>query len=399
MYNNFVSLATKYRPRKLSDLVGHEILVSALRNAFLNNRVHQAILFSGTRGVGKTTIARIIAMSLNCTENKDLNSGDFTQNIDPCLNCDSCLDILKNTSVDVIEIDAASNTGVDFIKDLISDINFNPFNSYYKIFIIDEVHMLSKSAFNALLKTLEEPPLKVKFIFATTELKKIPITVLSRCQKFYLKNIEKEIISNQIEKILKIEFIEFEKDALNLVSKYAKGSMRDALSILDKLIISSNNKIIDLKITKEILSDINILNLFYNLYLGNFEVSLKEMNLILESNIEIELILQELIDIITKGILYLNEIENLKEDQDIKDLFEKIKDLDILNVPKLTRIYQITIQSFAEIKNLNSLNFSIMFITKLCYASSLPTPIEALKMIKDKNIIDFITKTESRIIE
>ena len=227
-------LARKWRPKSFSTLVGQESTVQALSNALNQNRLHHAYLFNGTRGVGKTTIARILAKSLNCE--KGVSS-------EPCEQCSTCLAIDAGRYVDLIEVDAASNTGVDNVRELLENAQYAPSAGPYKIYIIDEVHMLSKSAFNAMLKTLEEPPEHVKFILATTEPKKVPITILSRCLQFNLKQMTVENIVSHLKLILEKEQISIDDGALLMIAKAAKGSMRDALSVLDQAIAFSGGNI------------------------------------------------------------------------------------------------------------------------------------------------------------
>ena len=201
----------------LSELIGQDVFVKTISNAINIDKLHHAFLLTGTRGVGKTSSARILALSLNC---KKYDKPTLT----PCLECECCKAILNGTNPDVVEFDAASNTGKDEIHEVVIDkINFASMMSRYKVYIIDEVHMLSKSAFNALLKTLEEPPANVKFIFATTEVNKVPITILSRCQKFYLKNVPEEIILSHLQNICEQEKVVYDADGLKLISKYANG--------------------------------------------------------------------------------------------------------------------------------------------------------------------------------
>lgn len=227
-------LARKWRPKNFSQLVGQTHVVQALSNALTQNRLHHAYLFTGTRGVGKTTIARILAKSLNC------ESGITAT---PCGVCSACSEIDSGRFVDLIELDAASNTQVDNMRELLEGALFAPTRGRFKVYIIDEVHMLSKSAFNAMLKTLEEPPAHVKFILATTDPQKIPITVLSRCLQFNLKQLPPALIHDRLQYVLQQEGIPFEEAALNLLARAARGSMRDALSLLDQAIAYSSGKV------------------------------------------------------------------------------------------------------------------------------------------------------------
>lgn len=231
---SYLVIARKYRPSTFDDLVGQKTIVTTLKNAIKSNRVAHAYLFAGPRGVGKTSMARILSKALNCDKG-------ITES--PCNECDICKSISNGNDLDVLEIDGASNRGIDEIRNIRQNVNYAPARARFKIYIIDEVHMLTKEAFNALLKTLEEPPMHVKFIFATTSADKLPETVQSRCQRFDFKNISSEDLENQISLVCEKEKIKAEKDVCKLIAKYARGGLRDALSLLDQLISFSSGRI------------------------------------------------------------------------------------------------------------------------------------------------------------
>ena len=237
---SYLALARKWRPRDFSQVVGQEHVVNALKHALDNNRVHHAFLLTGTRGIGKTTLARILAKSLNCQTNGVSST--------PCNKCSHCQAVDEGRFIDLIEVDAASRTKVDDTRDLLDNVQYAPTTGEYKIYLIDEVHMLSGHSFNALLKTLEEPPPHVKFVLATTDPQKLPVTVLSRCLQFYLKALSIEQITSQIKLILDVEKIEFQESAVRLLARSAKGSMRDALSLLDQTIAFGGGKVEDAQV-------------------------------------------------------------------------------------------------------------------------------------------------------
>ena len=247
--SSYIVLARKYRPQTFADLVGQEHISSTLQNAIRQNRIAHAYLFTGSRGIGKTTSARIFAKALNCehapfdAETKKFTYGEHDV-IDPCNQCATCEGVTHGNAMDVVEMDAASNTGVDDVRESIIDVvNYKPAQSRYKIYIIDEVHMLSNSAWNALLKTLEEPPAHVVFIFATTDPNKIPVTVLSRCQRYDFKRIKLDTLVAHLKHIAEAENIAFEDAALKLIARHARGGVRDALSAMDQVIAFSEQPI------------------------------------------------------------------------------------------------------------------------------------------------------------
>jgi DNA polymerase-3 subunit gamma/tau len=327
-------LARKYRPRSFDTLVGQTHVVQALKNALDQKRLHHAYLFTGTRGVGKTTLARILAKSLNCK--KGIGSA-------PCGICSACAEIDQGRYVDLIEVDAASNTQVDSMRDLLDNAQYAPTQGQFKVYIIDEVHMLSKSAFNAMLKTLEEPPEHVKFILATTDPQKVPVTVLSRCMQFNLKQMHSHAISEYLEKILKEEAIKYEINAIYLIAKSANGSMRDALSILDQGIAYCGGTIEEATI-KKMLGTIDQSYLFNLIHaiteqdgLKAFEIA-KEMN---ERNLSFDVALNDLANLIqsisvTQAIPESLEASSLDREEVIA-LTKKI------NAEQLQLLYQIVI--------------------------------------------------------
>jgi DNA polymerase-3 subunit gamma/tau len=239
---SYVVLARKYRPQNFSQLKGQGILVQTVTNAFLNHKLHHAYLLTGIRGIGKTTTARIIAKTLNCSNLKNIEN-----NLIPCEECSNCLSVKNGSHPDILEFDAASHTGIEDIKNMLDGVSYSPALGKYRVFIVDEIHMLSTKAFNSLLKTLEEPPANVIFIFATTEIQKVPITILSRCQKFTLMPLPIEEMCDHLTAVANLEKINITKEALGLIAVKSGGSVRDALSILDQASMRSSNE----EITKD----------------------------------------------------------------------------------------------------------------------------------------------------
>ena len=376
-------LARKYRPQKFEDLVGQDLLVKILSNAINNDRLAHAYILTGVRGVGKTTTARLIAMSINC-KNRD------KKNCEPCGSCDSCKSTTSDRNLDVIEIDAASNTGVDDIREIIDNVKYKPVIADYKIFIIDEVHMLSKSAFNALLKTLEEPPEHVKFIFATTEIKKVPITVLSRCQRFDLHRIENKILSDHLLKISKLENINIDLDAISLIVRSADGSVRDGLSLLDQAITSPNEKV-DSQIIINMLGLADrekIFNLIEIILEGDAVSAINKYKELYELGADISMIFDELLNVL-HFLVQIKIAPDLKDDIYIPE-FERNKGSDLsskMTLNNLNIIWQILFKGYQELQNGSHLyQHGEMIILRIIYLHDGPSPEDLIKKM-DKEVV------------
>ena len=376
-------LARKYRPQKFEDLVGQELLVKILSNAINNDRLAHAYILTGVRGVGKTTTARLIAMSINC-KNRD------KKNCEPCGNCDSCKSTTSDSNLDVIEIDAASNTGVDDIREIIDNVKYKPVIGDYKIFIIDEVHMLSKSAFNALLKTLEEPPEHVKFIFATTEIKKVPITVLSRCQRFDLHRIENKILSDHLLKISKLENIDIDLDAISLLVRSADGSVRDGLSLLDQAITSPNEKVDSQTVISMLgLADREkIFNLVEIILEGDALGAMNKYKELYELGADIAMIFDELLNVV-HFLVQIKIAPDLKDDIYIPE-FERNKGAELsskMTLNNLNIIWQILFKGYQELQNSSHLyQHGEMIILRIIYLHDGPSPEDLIKKM-DKKVV------------
>ena len=327
-----LALARKWRPKNFETIVGQEFIVEALKNSILSGRLHHAYLLSGTRGVGKTTIARIFAKCLNC------HTGP---NPSPCCECSSCVEIDQSKSIDVIELDAASNTQVDNMRELLENANYQPTSSKYKIFIIDEVHMLSKSSFNAMLKTLEEPPEHVVFILATTDPEKIPVTVISRCLHFNLMQMTNDEISGQLKNIFHEENISYEDEAINMISKHADGSMRDALSLSDRIINYTNGNVSLEKLTQilGVTSDKVIDELLTNILNNNKQQVFDLLNKLKEHHISYESALKVLSE----------KIFEISEEQTFGGENKLIKHSEKFSLQLLQTLYQISINGLKDL--------------------------------------------------
>lgn len=383
--NSYKVLARKYRPQNFEDLMGQEIMVQTLKNAFKINRIAHAYILTGVRGIGKTTTARLLARSLNY-ETETINE----PNIDMLELGKHCLEIMESRHIDVIEMDAASRTGIADIREIIDSVNYSPSSARYKIYIIDEVHMLSKAAFNGLLKTLEEPPPHVKFIFATTEVQKIPLTILSRCQRFDLKRFDHDMIKLLINKVCEKEMVSIEDPIIDLIAKASGGSARDSLSLLDQaMALSNDDNISEEKIRQMLgLSDQSRIIDLYEFI----------------SNTEIEKALLEVKDQVDIGIDPVNLIESLgdliheltrlkvtdSKDDNLSlgpEGFNRIKLLkDKTSVKHLSRYWQMILKASSEIKNFSKPLAALeMAIIRMSYISDLPTPDEIIKKIEEGN--------------
>ncbi len=366
MLKNSKVLALKYRPQVFEDLIGQELAVKTIFNSIKKNKIPNAYLFTGIRGVGKTTIARIVAKALNCEKGlENLCNDNF---------CGNCEAIINSNHIDVLEMDAATKTSVDDIRELIEFSRYGPSTGKFKIFIIDEVHMLSKQAFNALLKTLEEPPEYLKFIFATTELKKIPITILSRCQRFDLPRIRSEELFQYIKKITKLENGSAKDDALKLIVKISEGSVRDALSLLDRALVSLSNqkKEIDLESVQKIFGYFDktlMIKMFEYLLTGDEENVLNLNKKIYNLGVDPKNFLNDFLEI----LYYIKNISSLKLNGSNFSLNEEEFNA-ILNIAKsveaktLMAYWQFAIMTLEELEIVSNQNISIeMFLIRLLY--------------------------------
>ena len=328
-------LARKYRPSNFSEVVGQEHILRALENSIEHNKLHQAYIFSGTRGVGKTTIARVFAKCLNC------QNGEMPQLV-PCDQCSACLEIKAGRHIEFLEVDAASRTGVDDMRELLESVQYKPANARFKIYLIDEVHMLSKSSFNALLKTLEEPPPHVIFLMATTEVEKVPKTVLSRCLQLNLKVIPETQIYDHLESLLKLESIKYDEESIRLIANSAKGSIRDGLTLLDQA-IAHGNGLLDAQEVKALLGTIDesyIIELVNQVALSDGDGAYLALNKITELNVEYEQVLKIIISVFHKISLH-QQLQNSNEEA-ITKLAESID-------PQMIQLhYEIALNSLAK---------------------------------------------------
>jgi len=380
---NYRVLARKYRPVNFEELIGQEAMVRTLSNAIETGRLAHAFILTGVRGVGKTTTARIIAKALNCVG----ADGKGGPTISPCGRCENCLSITESRNVDVMEMDAASRTGVDDIREIIEGVRYASVAARFKIYIIDEVHMLSRNAFNALLKTLEEPPEHVKFIFATTEIRKVPVTVLSRCQRFDLRRISMEQLSRHFSKIAQQENCQIEDNALALISRAAEGSVRDGLSLLDQAFAHGVGKVSEQQVRDMLgLADrAQVLDLFKTVLQGNAAEALRQLRHQYDHGADPEVILSDMLEL-THWLTRLKVVPDAGEDS-VTSEAERTEGLEMatgLSMAILTRSWQMLLKGLDEVRLAPSpLAAAEMLLVRMTYAAKLPTPGDMIKQIKN----------------
>ena len=376
-------LARKYRPRTFDALMGQAALVRTLTNALRSGRLHHAYMLTGVRGVGKTTTARIIARAFNCSG----PDGQGAPTCTPCDQCDNCLAILGDRHIDVLEMDAASNTGVDNIREIIDSARLAPMRARFRIFIIDEVHMLSKGAFNALLKTLEEPPPHVKFIFATTEIRKVPVTVLSRCQRFDLKRLDTNTLVSLFTNVAAAEAQEVTADALAIIARAADGSARDGLSLLDQAMALADGTV-----TAAVVSDMlgladrqQILDLLEAALTGQPDTALTVMDRLMQVGAEPSMVIHDLLECV-HTLTRLLVVPNLATDTTIPEA-ERTRGLALakrLTIPALARAWQILLKGHGEVQlAVLPRQAAEMLIVRLAYASGLDTPGDLVQRLSE----------------
>ena len=385
--NTHKVLALKYRPKNFKELIGQDIMVETIINSIKLNKLPNAYLLTGIRGIGKTTTARLIAKGINC--NKDFIQGEKCSAGEFC----HCEEINASKHLDVLEMDAASRTGIDDIRELIESSKYNPTSAKYKIIILDEVHMLSKQAFNGLLKTLEEPPPHLKFIFATTEVKKIPVTIVSRCQRFDLHRVSIRNLLANLKKILKIENGKISDGALILIAKAAEGSVRDSLSLLDRALVTQNieEKEIDEGFVRRMLGIADrskILNLLNFIFQGEQKKSLTQLKEMINEGIEPTNFLNDLLEIIY-FIQQKKSIGNFDSDLSIPESEQEIigKISNNINMPTLIIFWQLILKGLDELSIVSSPILSLeMLIVRLVHLKEMPSYENILELLKKNNL-------------
>ncbi|MCF6322467.1 MAG: DNA polymerase III subunit gamma/tau [Rhizobiaceae bacterium] len=377
---NYRVLARKYRPQNFDDLIGQEPMVRTLSNAFETGRIAQAYMLTGVRGVGKTTTARILARALNFKTDKI-----DQPTIDLSTMGENCQAIIDGNHLDIIEMDAASHTGIDDIRSLIESAQYKPVSARYKVYIIDEVHMLSRNAFNGLLKTLEEPPEHLKFIFATTEIRKVPITVLSRCQRFDLRRISSDVMATHLLAITKKEDVEIDSAALSMIVRASEGSVRDALSLLDQAIAHASGNIEGENVRAMLgLADrARIIDLFEQLMKGDIAACLEELRHQYDVGAEPVMVLSDLADFI-HFVTRLKYVPQAANDPAISETESKkgAEFANSLSVRVLGRSWQILLKGIEEVAaSQRPLMAADMVLVRLAHAATLPTPDEVIRSL------------------
>ena len=376
-------LARKYRPETFADLVGQDAMVRTLKNAFETNRIAQAFIMTGIRGTGKTTTARIIAKGMNCIG----PDGSGQPTTEPCGQCEHCTAIMEGRHVDVMEMDAASRTGVGDIREIIDSVQYRAASARYKIYIIDEVHMLSTSAFNALLKTLEEPPAHVKFIFATTEIRKVPVTVLSRCQRFDLRRIEPEVMIALMRKIASAEGAAISEDALALITRAAEGSARDATSLLDQAISHGAGETTADQVRAMLgLADRGrVLDLMDMILRGDAAAALTELSAQYAEGADPLAVLRDLAEI-THWVSVVKITPDAAEDPTVSpdERTRGQQMAETLAMRVLTRMWQMLLKALEEVAAApNAMMAAEMAVIRLTHVADLPSPEELIRKLQD----------------
>jgi len=367
-------LALKYRPQEFKDLIGQEVMAQTITNAIKLNKTPNAYLLTGIRGVGKTTTARLIAKALNCEKNNDPKITCSGEKF-----CPTCQEIINSNHIDILEMDAASKTGIDDVRELIENSKYSPTSAKYKIFIIDEVHMLSKQAFNGLLKTLEEPPPSLKFILATTEVRKIPVTILSRCQRFDLKRVSVEQLFSHLQKIAEKENGKISKDAIELIARTSEGSVRDSISLLDRALISQSiveNKVIKDTDVREMLGladKSKVISLFKEVLSGNEKESLKYLNELINDGLDAKNFLNDILEVL---YLFSRRISLGPIEKDMSISESEVQMVDDysknIDMQDIGLFWQLTIKTIDDLRIVGNENLTLeMYILQLIHLKNI----------------------------
>lgn len=395
---SYHALYLKYRPLRFNEVVGQDPIVKTLKNALANNKLSHAYLFSGPRGTGKTTMARLIAKAMNCQEG-------FGHE---CNKCDNCLEIISGIHPDVVEIDAASNNGVENIRNLIESIRYAPMKGDYKVYIIDEVHMMTPSAFNALLKTLEEPPNNVLFILATTEIHKVPQTILSRCQRFDFQRVQEKAIKERLKVVLAAENIQYDEKSVDLIASLADGGMRDALSILDQVVNYTNN-VINVESIRELYSLVNQeekISLIYGILHGETGLVLQKLNYLIDRGAKIQSFTEDLNEILKDLVVFntlkdpnflrevgvddANALVALTTNEKLLLMMETLSqsESEYRNIHNIRNLFEITILKMININQSEPENKASQPTPKRVVPIPTPTPKPRVEVVVEKEIFE-----------